>query len=135
MSDKSHNRIPRCAWPGLVTVPVRVVYGASGAITSFEGPGITSVEDGGTGITTITLANGYAGGCLGLAGFSLEGAAATAQLFPRVTADASDSTSAAPTVSVTLCTEAGTATDPTDTHAYTYFLVFDELDMVPVRTS
>lgn len=134
MGDKATQTPVKSCWPGLVEVPVRVVYGASGAITTFQGPGITTVADGGAGITTITLAHGYAGGCIGIKGYSLEGAAATVGLFPRITADASDSTSAAPTVSITLCTEAGTATDPTDTHAYTYWLVFDELGLTSAVT-
>lgn len=134
MSDKATYRDLQCAWPGMKVVPVRITYGASGAITNWKGPGITSVADGGVGIATITLAHGYAGGCLGIFGWSREGAAATANLFPIVTTDNSDSTGSAPTVGITLTTEAGTATDPTDTNVYTFFLAFDELNMVQTVT-
>lgn len=134
MSNKATTRNLANAWPGMVVVPVRITYGASGAITNWKGPGITSVADGGAGIATITLAHGYAGGCLGIFGWSREGAAGTANLFPIVSTDNSDSTSSAPTVGITLTTEAGTATDPTNTNVYTFFLAFDELNMVQTVT-
>ena len=133
-NEKTTNRSVKFAWPGIVVVPVKITYGTNGAITNWKGPGIVSVADGGTGIATITLAHGYAGGCVGLLGHSREGAASTAHLFPIVTTDNSDSTGSAPTVSITLTAENGTATDPTSTDVYTYFLAFDELNMVQTVT-
>lgn len=135
MSDRaSGDRVTRDAWPGLVKVPVRITYGTNGAITNWKGPGVTSVTNGDVGIATILLAHGYAGGCVGLEGYSREGAAGTAHLFPIITTDNSDSTSSTPTVSITLTGETGTATDPTSGDVYTYFLVFDEINLVQTVT-
>lgn len=134
MSDKSTNRDCRYAWPGMVVVPVRITFGASTAITNWRALDVTTVVKTNTGLVTVTLAHGFAGGCLGIFGYSREGAAGTAHLFPIVTTDNTDSTSSSPTLAITLTSEAGTATDPTSGDVYTFFLAFDELNMVQTVT-
>lgn len=134
MSDKaSGHRVAVDVWPNIERLRVRVTFGASGAITNWRGYGITSVTHGTTGITTFTLPRGYAGGNVGFQ-VCREGAASTAHLFPILTTDNTDSTTQAPTLSVTLTGETGTATDPTSGDVYTFIFDQDEVGLPPTVT-
>lgn len=124
MGDLERERFLKCSQPGRKVVEVQVTFGASTAISSWDGDGVTAVAKDATGIVQFTFAKAFE--ALKGVYVSRQGATGTANLFPIVTSNAIDTTGI---VKVALTSEAGTATDPTDGNVYWFQFVIDTLGL------